>query len=680
MLLCMNGKKAIFYLIFLLTASTLCAQEVQWASKLIGFSSEFRKETTGQEFRASQALGAPNTLPPFGLSACAWSPYNSDSNVEEWLKVGFGTPQKARQLYIVENFNQGCITQVYAYDPDGKETLLFENNYNLLPDVGKVTNIAIADTNLVIAAVKIVLNPSRVKGYNQIDAIGLSHVSQPFVPKINVSPKAPPEIIKENLGTAINSKAQEVAPMIAPDGKTIFFTRGKHEANIGGIVAETQDVWFAKKEGDAWSEAQNMGSPINNADNNAIVSISPDGKTLYLMNVYRPDGTMTFGLSKSTRTKTGWTSPTECKVEDIRNLDKKNNTEFAISPKGNVLVMSVKREDTYGERDLYVSFLKGDGTWSKPVNMGFVINTADIESAPFVATDNKTLYFTSYGHPGYGGGDIFVTRRLDDSWCKWSEPENLGAGINTPQWDGFLSIPASGEYAYMSSMQNAIGSEDIFRFKVYNAIKPDAVAIISGSVLDAETQKPLSSEIVTGLMKDSTSTTKIEYDPETGEYKLIVPVQEAYRLSANKDGFIAVDKVVDLSKEKRFRDIKQNIYLIPIKVGAKITLSNVMFEQSKSELLPQALPDLGKIVGMMVRYPNMEVLLEGHTDNQGELLLNVKLAEQRVGEVKKHLESKGIVGSRVATKAWGPAKPIASNETEEARKRNRRVEFTILKM
>ena len=670
----------IYYCYFLiLTTLAGQAQEVQWASQLIGYSSEFRKETIGQEFRATQALGSPKTLPPYGENACAWSPYNADSNVEEWIKVGFATPQKSRQVLVVENFNQGAITQIYAYDASGKETLIFENSYAQTPEMGKILSVQVPDTALIIAALKVVLNPSRVKGYNQIDAIGLAASSQPLLPSgIHLSKNAPQEIVKENLGAAINSKAQEVAPMISPDGRTIFFTRGKHAQNVGG--GETQDVWFARWQGEGWGEAQNMAAPINNADNNAIVSIAPDGKTLYLMNVYRPDGTMIFGLSKSMRTKVGWTTPVECKIEDIRNLDKKNNTEFAISPKGNVLVMSVKREDTFGDRDLYVSFLKPDGTWTKPLNMGATINTADIESAPFIATDNKTIYFTSYGHAGYGGGDIFVTRRMDESWTKWSEPENLGPAINTPQWDGFLSIPASGEYAYMSSMQNAIGSEDIFRFKVYNAIKPDPVAIISGNVLDSETNKPVSSEIVTGLLKDNSDVSKIEYDPETGEYKLIVPVQESYRLSANKEGFLAVNEVVDLSTDKRFREIKMNIYLMPIKVGSKGTLSKTMFEQSKSELVPQSLPDLDKIVGMMTKYPNMEVLLEGHTDNQGEIKLNIKLSEDRVNEVKKYLESKGIEGIRISTKAWGPTKPKASNETEEARKRNRRVEFTILKM
>lgn len=670
-------RRLLWWACWLCTLGVGQAQEVQWASKLLGFSSEYIKDNQGKEFRAVQVLGHPNTVQPFGQTPCAWSPYNADSNVEEWVKVGFEHPQKAKNIVIVENFNPGCITQVYGYDAAGKEILIADN----LPaptGAGRALTLSVTDTSLVMAGVKVILNPSRVQGYNQIDAIGLTN--KPFELKINVSKDAPKEILKENLGAGVNSKAQEVAPVISPDGKTLYFTRGKYEGNTGN--AEFQDVWVSAKQGDAWSEAQNIGAPINNADNNAIVSIAPDGKTLYLMNVYRPDGTMAFGLSKAIRTKLGWSPPIECKIDDIYNLDKKNNTEFALAPKGNVLVMSIKREDTNGERDLYVSFLKPDATWSKPQNMGAVINTAEVESAPFVATDNKTLYFTSYGHAGYGGGDIFVTRRLDDTWTKWSVPENLGPAINTPQWDGFLSIPASGDYAYVSSMQNSVGGEDIFRFKVYPAIRPEPVAIISGTVLNAVDKKPVKADIVTDLLKDSTNVnySHIEYDPETGEYKLIVPVKEKYRLSTNKDGFYAPSEEIDLSREKNFREIKRNLTLIPIQAGTKITLNSVMFEQSKFELASSSLFELDKMVKLMQQHPAMEILLEGHTDNQGELALNVKLSEDRVNEVKKYFVSKGIAENRIQIKAWGPTKPLANNELEESRRRNRRVEFTILRM
>jgi hypothetical protein len=230
----------------------------------------------------------------------------------------------------IENFNQGAVTRVFGYDLNGTEKLLFENNYTQTADVGKILSIPVTDTALVISSVKVVMNPSKVKGYNQIDAIGITSAARPVFYDVRVTQNAPKEIVKENLGPSINSKGQELAPIISPDGKTLFFTRGKYERNIG--QASTQDVWFSNFEDKMWSSAENMGAPINNADNNAIVSISTDGRTLFLMNVYRTDGTMAFGLSKSIKTKAGWTQPSECKIDDIYNLDAKNNSEFAISP------------------------------------------------------------------------------------------------------------------------------------------------------------------------------------------------------------------------------------------------------------------------------------------------------------------------------------------------------------
>ena len=669
-----------FTFAFLLLVYAAQAQEVLWANKVLGFSSEFQQEVVGQEFRAIQALGRPNKYPVAGESPCAWTPYNADSQGEEWIKVGFGVALRAKQVVVAENHNAGAITRVFAYTPNSTEVLIYEDH---APYAGKesarLLSIPIKDSTLVISAVKVVLNPARVRGYNQIDAVGISASTAKVPTGVNVSAKAPSEIIKENLGQAINSKGQEVAPIIAPDGKTLYFTRSKHELNMGG--PEKQDVWFSKLEsGNVWGAAMNMNTPINNAESNAICGIAGDGKTLYLLNVYKSDGTLIDGLSKSVRQKSGWSFPSECKITNNYNLQKDNLREYGMSPDGKILVLSVKRKDTFGKKDLYVSFQKKDKTWSEPQNMGADINTADEDGCPFVASDGQTVYFTSTGRPGFGDGDIFVSRRLDSTWTKWTEPENLGPAINTAGWDGYLTIPASGEYGYMSSTQNSMGETDIFRFKLYPEIKPQAVAIISGSVLNGSTKQPVGTDVITDLLKDNKEITKVEYNPETGEFKMIVPVGETYRLTAPTDGFFSQNKVIDLSREKRFREIRENITLVPVQAGQKIVLNNVAFEQSKFELVVGSEAELNEIVRLMEKNAGMEVLLEGHTDNQGDFKLNIKLSEDRVAEVKKYFVGKGIAETRVQTKGWGPTKPVASNESEDRRKLNRRVEFTILKM
>jgi outer membrane protein OmpA-like peptidoglycan-associated protein len=655
-------------------------QQVLWASKILGYSSEYRPGAYGQEYRATQVLNKPNKMPDVGDSPCAWAPSLPNGAAEEWIKVGFEKAIPLRQVAIAENFNPGAINKVFAFDPSGKEVLIYE--FAPTPptkETGRLFTIFPKDSSLIANAIKVVLQPGRVQGYNQIDAIGISDGTIPIKASIRVSPDAPKDLVKENLGKTINSKGQEMAPVISPDGKTLFFTRGKHPGNVG--TAETQDVWMSTLDNNNnWTEAVNLNTPINTPGDNAVSGISPDGKTIYLLNVYLPDGRLENGLSKSFRTKGGWSLPKAWRIINNYNDHKPNITEYALSPKGNVLLLSVQRRDTQGGKDLYVSFLRSDDTWSEPKNMGTVLNTADSESSPIIAADNKTLYFTSAGHSGFGNGDIFISRRLDDTWTNWSEPENLGPNINTSQWDGYFTIPAAGDYAYFSSVENSLGQEDIFRIRLYPEIKPEPVAIVSGNVTDSETNTLVSSQIVTDIKSTNEEVNKISFEPETGDFKLILPLKEIYRITASREGFFPVTEEIDLSRESNFRNIRKNISLIPIKEGQRIRLNQIMFSQSSADVVNSSYPELDRIVTMMNQYPTMEILLEGHTDNQGDWQKNVKLSEDRVIEVKKYLIKKGIVHSRIQTKAWGPAKPIASNLTEQTRQWNRRVEFTILKI
>ncbi|WP_460948605.1 OmpA family protein [Spirosoma daeguense] len=651
---------------------------VQWASRVVGVSSEKKGEPTGEQYKASQALGRPSKVPDIGESPCAWAPFYVDGTADEWIHVEFSTPLRARQIVVAENVNPGSVVKIVAFDEKGGEHIVFQST-GIEAQKEPLLRIFPKDSAVYLCRqLKVFINGAALKGINQIDAIGISESTNPISVGINLSKDTPKDLKKENLGKTVNSNGQEVAPVISPDGRTLYFTRNFNKANTGS--PNRQDVWYSTLESGVWSEAINMGSPINNAGDNAISGLATDGRTAYLINVYRPDGGMSFGISSSIRTKAGWSQPVECKIANNYNLHEKNQLEFCVTPNGQAIILAVQRKDTRGDRDLYVSLLKPDQTWSEPVSLGGVINTADSESSPFLAADGRTLYFTSAGHPGYGNGDIFVSRRLDESWGNWSEPENLGPSINTAEWDGYFTIPAAGDYAYLSSRAGSLGEDDIFRLKLYPAIKPDPVAIVSGQVLDSQTKKPVASEVVSGLFGEQKEISKVEYSPETGEYKLILPTQKTYNLVANKDGYFPTSETLDLSKDKRFRDIRKNLYLVKIEPGQKIVMREVLFQQSQFELLPGANTELDRVVAMLEKYPTMELLIEGHTDNQGEWEPNMKLSEDRVRVVKEYIASKGVVATRIQTKAWGPSKPIASNETEEKRKQNRRVEFTILKL
>ncbi|WP_310588727.1 OmpA family protein [Larkinella rosea] len=663
----------------MLGSLSVSAQTVQWASSVVGFSSEGKGEAYTQQYRANQILGKPNRLPQVGDNPCAWSPLYPDSPNDEWITVRFTEAIPIRQIAVFQSGNPGAVTQVLIIDGMGREIAVYKAGSTTEAGSSPVLRISPPEPAQTANILKLVISPNRVKGPNQIDAIGISSDTQPITVSINVSKDAPKDLVKENLGPQINSKGQEVAPVISPDGKTLYFTRGLHDRNTGD--PRSQDVWYSTLQANGdWGSAINIGPPINTTADNAVSGMSPDGRTLYLINVYKPDGSVTYGLSKSTLGKNGWSFPVECVISNNHNLHKNAYTEYAIVPDGKTLVLSVQRRNSQGNKDLYVSFLQPNQTWSEPVSMGLTLNTADYEGAPFVASDSRTLYFTSAGRPEYGNGDIFVSRRLDDSWTKWSEPENLGPDINTPEWDGYFTIPATGDYAYLSSIQNSLGGEDIFRLKLYPAIKPDPVAIVSGKVIDGVTKKPVSADVFSTLSPDNKEHSQVRYDPETGDYKIILPTSNNYNLTAKRPGYFPTTELIDLTKDKRFKEIHKNLVVNPIKAGQRVVLRDVLFEQSKAILLSGSNAELDRLVQMLKDYPEMEIQVDGHTDNQGIWDLNMKLSQDRVRVVKEYLMERGIADIRIQTKAWGPSKPIASNETEEKRRLNRRVEFTILKM
>lgn len=665
----------LFYL--LLIISSTFAQKTYWASKVLEFSSERVIPFQTTEYKAIQALGKPNVFPNHAVSTAAWEPYSSDNPVQEYITVGFDTLMAIRQVAVAENYGQGCISKIIALDSESNPHVLFQSNQGPLKALskGKMLNIYLSEiTPYPVVAIKLILNTEKIKGPNQIDAIGISETTEPIKAMIKIAADAPKEVFRENLGKGVNSRHQEFAPVISGDGKTLFYTRN----NLSMFGKEkNQDVWFSvqDKEGN-WIKSKNIGYPINNNDNNAVFSVSADGREILLMNKYNKNGKLSPGISRSYRTRDGWSYPDEVKIDNYYNQSP--NAEFAISPDGSVMVMSIQRKNTTGKRDLYVSFKRNKNAWTEPINMGQKLNTFEHDVTPFIAADGKTLYFSTQGLPGFGDNDIFKSHRLDDTWQLWSEPENLGPAINTPNWDGYFTIPASGEYAFICSI-NASKKEDIYKLELPKTAKPEAVAIISGDVLSTTDKKPVESILTMTPQNDKLKSEIKNYDPATGSFSFVVPLKEIYDFVPYAKGYLAIHETIDLSKEISYREIKKDFFLMPLEVGNKGVLNSFTFEQGESKLQAPALKDLDRIAQAMLDFPTLEILFEGHTDNQGDFQLNLKLSEERIEEVKNYLISKGVPTERITTKGWGQTRPIASNATEERRKLNRRVEFTIVK-
>ncbi len=663
-------------LVILCTISGLAsAQNVQWASEIIEFSSEL----SPLQYSANQALSRPNVLPNGGENPNAWTPKNP--NRVEFIKVGFDSPMIIQQIAIGESYNPGSVSSVYVYDKAGNETQVYTFNSRPIGEEGRLLNIFINPTSFEVTAVKVELDGRAVPGYNSIDAIGISDSEVPINVEnlIQVAENLGEDLEAQRLSPAVNSDVSEFRPLISPDGKTLFFSRSNHPGNVGG-KEDDEDIWYSELDENTgeWQEARNIGPVLNNKGPNYISSITPDGNSILLLlgNEYLPNGKMKAGLSVSRKTESGWSQPEALQVDNLYNYNEKANFYMANNRK--TLLMSIEREDSYGDRDLYASFEKPDGGWSEPVNLGSNVNTASEESAPFLAADDETLYFSSDGFAGFGGTDIYVTRRLDDSWKNWSEPENLGPDINSENDDEFFNIPASGEYAYYS---RGVGTDnmDIFKLELPVFYKPAPVVLVQGKVFNSKTNEALGDvKILYERLPDGTEIGLATSDPSTGAYKIVLPSGAKYGYLAEAEGYVSVNANIDLNDLEEYKEINQDLFLVPVETGATIVMNNIFFDFDRSALKEDSYPELNRVVEFMTNNEGVEIEIAGHTDSMGPSSYNQRLSERRAKAVFDYLVKNGVGSERVVSRGFGENNPVADNDSDEGRSQNRRVEFKIL--
>jgi outer membrane protein OmpA-like peptidoglycan-associated protein len=495
-------------------------------------------------------------------------------------------------------------------------------------------------------------------------------------------------IVVEQLDKTVNSDYSELNPLLSPDGKTLYFSRKNHPENIGG-VNDKEDIWYSEMGPDGkWMLAKNMGPQFNNEFPNfvnAVSSATPDGKAVVLVlgNKYLDKGKMLAGVSLSSNVGGTWTNPKPINIEDDYNYNEKANYFLANTRK--TMIMSVEREDSKGGRDLYATFAKNDSTWSKPLNLGDIVNSVGEESAPFLASDDRSLYFSSNGFSGYGGNDVYVSKRLDDTWTNWTEPENMGPDINSKLDDLFFNIPSTSEYAYYSKGITE-DNTDIFRVKLPMFLSPEPIVIVKGKLIDAKTGKPIGARIIYEDLTTGKEVGIAHTNPETGEYEIHLPGGKNYGFRAEAEGHISENQNLDLKEFKKDGVVSnKDIMLAPIELAAieadaSIVLNNIFFDFNKAVLKSESFPELNRIIDLMNQKSTMQVELAGHADATGPENYNLVLSEQRAKAVGKYLTGKGIAKERIAVVFYGESKPIDTNATPEGRKKNRRVEFKIVKL
>lgn len=350
-----------------------------------------------------------------------------------------------------------------------------------------------------------------------------------------------------NLGNQINSSVSEYFPYVSKDGKRLYLCAANRTGGYGG-----EDLWYSEKMNDgSWGPAKNMGTELNTSTHECLMTMSGDGSVAILFGNY--EGSFGSGdLFYSVKTDKGWTMP--CNMGGTIN-SKDWESQASLSSDGKILLFCSNRAGGFGGgSDIYVSFLSENG-WSTPINLGAKINTSGFEGGPSLAADGKTLYFFSNGHFGFGESDLFMARRIGDSWTEWTEPVNLGKYINTMDDDKYLTIPSSGIKAYTvrSNQPDGYGELDIYEFIMPPSMRPEIVVNVYGFVND-EKSKP-----VPALIRFYDAATGMEYGTAIsqsldGSYRISLPPLKLYNIVIDMKGYLYLTDVLDLTDMSKFME------------------------------------------------------------------------------------------------------------------------------
>ncbi len=497
-------------------------------------------------------------------------------------------------------------------------------------------------------------------------------------------------IKEENLGDIINSRASETTPVLRADMSQIYFTVYSKDYSKKG----DDNIYVSNYDDETgWQYATRLEGGITTPRSEAAQSLTVDGNKLYVFGNYA-DNLGRGDLYEFDWEDGLWTNrqhlphPINTKYYDgDAKVTADGNALFFVSERPGGIgethwVGRIYHGSKFGNTDIYVCTKTDDG-WSEPINLGSTINTPYAERKPQLHADGKTLYFSSEGHPGLGRLDVFVSRRLSDtSWTEWSEPVNLGKEINGSGRDwGFHVIP-QGDQAYFSSSDRVvnIGQSDIYKTEIPSFARPYPVVAIQGKVVD-QNGNPLQAEIIWEDLGSERVISKITSNSEDGSFFFILPTGKIYGYHAEKNGYYPISKNIDLSETNKYIKITETLTMINIEdlLKGSIRINNIFFEYDKAILKPESFPELKRLIKILKGINGVKVEISGHTDDIGSGEYNMKLSEARAKSVVDFLKNNGLADVEFIAKGYGKTMPVATNDNEEGRSLNRRVEFRLIR-
>jgi OOP family OmpA-OmpF porin len=520
----------------------------------------------------------------------------------------------------------------------------------------------------------------------------------------------------QNLGPKVNSKEAEIRPTLSPDGKRLYYLMEKDITQTKSKEDNTiQAVCYTEKDEQGnWKPFSPAPKPFNEQRDNAIFWVSSDGNTALIRGEFADGKPVGRGISKTVKTENGWSVPKAIKVEGYSqmSIDRYTGLSLTIDEKHMLLYFSEEKNSRLN--DIYYSRSLGNDRWSKPVKISGGISMDDYdEIAPFLAADQKTMYFSSNRPGGIGDYDIWMTKRVDDTWMSWTEPVNMGKNINSALWDAYFATDAEGEIGYWATTKNATGKSDLVTMKLesWQRVRNKVDLIANISKFDSSDVK-LNGKVRIKIDGDSTDESLVF---ENGELKTALSYGKKYIITTQVDGMETVSDTIDLTAYGVAKVMRKDFLMNPVKpkhlidsegnwvdasgrilpssredsllieaynngeLVKSINKEMILFDFGKSTLREESMKMLDKIARLMRMIPDAKLDLAAHTDNIGSDKANQLLSENRAQSVKNYLLSRKVAETQLQAKGYGESKPMASNSTEVGRQQNRRVDINFMK-
>ena len=486
----------------------------------------------------------------------------------------------------------------------------------------------------------------------------------------------------------VSSAYDDYLPLISPDGSLALFTKAYTKKEVQSIYTDKFVEEFtvskaADDKGLVFSPGEPLPYPFNSGKNQGAASISIDNKTLFItICEFVSRDYDNCDIYMSTRVGDGW-SELKSLGPNINGL-KTWESQPSISADGKTLYFASIREDNIGfdpnnpTSDLYYSTKDEKGNWSKAKNLGPKINTPGNEKSPFIHSDSQTLYFSSDGHLGIGGYDIFFSKFRDGDW---TTPINIGYPINTKNNDLGFVVNTQGTKAYFASNKlNGKGGWDIYAIDLYKEARPEKVFLVKGQLLDdngssigdarLEVKNTRTEEVSEGIV-----------DSETGQYAVAVTTKDEkddFLMVVKKEDYSFSSTLIEPTEETFEKPIEVNFEVKPIEAGKSVQINDIYYATASYEINSKSYAVLNEFADFLKSNPTVKVEIRGHTDNVGSAQTNIALSNRRAQAVYEYLLSKGVPRNNISYKGYGPNMPIADNRTEAGRAKNRRTEFYIL--